>query len=472
VSGGTPAAAATIGLALSDARLVAVRRAADGRVVWREVALPEPLDAWRGAVHEALRGLVGDAAPGVVQVRGALLAPLVEVRAATLPPVPDADARRLLGRNAARHFLHATEPLRTGVGAPHRAISSVDGSTPAVTPAATDPRDVRLAAGAPTRRLRAVEEAVTACGARLAWMAPAAALWPAAATPASGHALLVHATHAEWLSWRNGQLEALRKARHDAVHELVPRGASVLVLRGSPDPAAVAALAPCLEEVRRAGGTELAPGRVDGAGDERDAARLAAWCCLVDERRDARAVPLALIDDDAAGAPPARGRTAGPRALALAAALLLAGSLGYGWWLERDLASVRRERAALGAALERRGLRAGPGEPATLARVAGDSLAAHVPWSVLLGDAASRLPADAWVRTLAARGDSLVLELVARDATGAWSALDASPRLEDVAVTGPVRRERTVDGTISERITVRARRAHAAPAAATRGGAP
>lgn len=452
MSGGARTTAASLGLALSDTRLVAVRRTPDGRVAWRDSALPGAFEAWRGAVHTVLRDLIGEAPTSTADVRIALLAPAVDVRTATLPPVNDADARRLVARSAARHFLREAEPLRTGVSAP---MSATDTAAVAMSADGSDARDVRLIAGASARRTRALTEEVIACGGRVRWIAPAATVWPTASNAATGHALVVHAAHVEVVSWREGQLQALRKARHESVSELIPQGASVLTVQASLEPELTSVLASCRAQVQRVGGLLVTPVRVDGQNNEPDAMRLAAWCALTEPRLD---VPLSLIDDDAPDAPRPRARRGSLRLIAVVAALLVFAGVGYRWWLERDLAAIRRERASLEETLTQRGLRAGPGATSTLARAARDSLAAHTPWSVLLGDAASRLPADAWVRTLAARGDSLVLELVARNVERAWSALDASPQLADVAVTGPVRRERSLDGSVSERVTLRARR--------------
>ncbi|HMS02176.1 MAG TPA: hypothetical protein PKE51_04350, partial [Gemmatimonadaceae bacterium] len=91
-----------------------------------------------------------------------------------------------------------------------------------------------------------------------------------------------------------------------------------------------------------------------------------------------------------------------------------------------------------------------------VARAVADSLATQPAWSDVLGDIAARLPDGASVRTLAARGDSVVLEGQAAAAAEAWTALDASERLQGVAVVGPVRRERAADGRVTERFTLRA----------------
>jgi hypothetical protein len=56
---------------------------------------------------------------------------------------------------------------------------------------------------------------------------------------------------------------------------------------------------------------------------------------------------------------------------------------------------------------------------------------------------------------------------VARDAARAWTAIDASSQLAEVAVTGPVRRERSLDGAVSERVTLRARRVPSRASGAT-----
>lgn len=467
MSGGTRAPIASLGLALSDTRLVAVCRTPDGRIAWRDVALPIAFDAWRAAVQVVLREFLGEAPTGAAEVRIALLSPAVDVRVATLPPVNDADARRLVARNAARHFLREAEPLRIGVSAP---VSATPLTTASASERGHETRDARLIAGASARRIRALADDVIACGGRVRWIAPAAVLWPAASNAATGHVLVVHATQVECMAWRDGQLHTVRKGRHESVHEMLPRGASVLLVQASAEPEVASALAACREQVQRVGGTLVVPLRVDGASDERDAMRLAAWWALIDDRRD---VPLALIDDDAPGAVRPKVRGSMLRTVVVAGALLLVAGVGYRWWLERDLAAIRRERASLEQTLTDRGLRAGPGATGTLARAAHDSLSAHMPWSVLLGDAAARLPADAWVRTLAARGDSLVLEVVARDAARAWSAIDASPQLAEVAVTGPVRRERSADGAVSERVTLRARRvAPGAPSSAAGGAVP
>lgn len=426
-----------LGVALSSTRVVAALRVGSDPLRWHAAELPAAFDAWSHALREALHACCADAAETSVQVRVALLAPLVEVRTTTLPPVDDTDARRLLVRNAARHFLRAGEPVCAGVSTPFASSGTV-GAAP-----------MRMVAAAPTRIVRALADATHGAGAQLDWIAPAQALWPRLLTSDTGTIVDAQAGQVEVWQVHGGELRSVRRGRTDELASLLPDAARVLVVGDNRTSTGA--------QVASAGRVVLPPGvATAGAGDGADIARLAAWACATDTRAAATDVPLALIDESpSATAMRARPATGTWRLLVLAVALL-AMMLGTRLWFERTLTAVRAERAALADTLAARGLRPTPGDAGTLARAVADSLATQPAWSDVLGDIATHLPDGASVRTLAARGDSVVLEGQATGAAEAWTALDASERLQGVAVVGPVRRERTADGRVTERFTLRA----------------
>jgi len=426
-----------LGVAISTTRVVAALRVSNDPLRWHEAELPVAFDAWSHALREALQTWCANAAETSVQVRIALLAPLAEVRTTTLPPVDDADARRLLVRNAARHFLRAGEPVCAGVSAPFASTGTV-GAQP-----------MRVVTAAPARVMRVLADATHTAGAQLDWIAPASAFWPRLLTSDAGTIVEVQPEQVEVWQVHGGELRGVRRGRADELAALLPDAARVLVVgdNGASTSAQVAT-------ARR---LTLPPDAATaGAGDGSDIARLAAWACAADTRSAATDVPLALIDDSPSATASRTRRTTGGRRLAVLALALLTILLGTRLWFERTLTSVRTERAALADTLAARGLRPTPGDAGTLARAVADSLASQPAWSDVLGDIAARLPDGASVRTLAARGDSVVLEGQAAAAAEAWTALDASDRLRGVAVVGPVRRERTADGRVTERFTLRA----------------
>jgi len=109
-----PSAASRVcGIALSDTKVAAV--AAGGGAPWQRTLSPLEGNQW-GALAQALREGV-DAGAISSPVRIALLPPLVETRTVSIPPVNEADARRLLTRAASRHFVGAREPVEVGVAA-------------------------------------------------------------------------------------------------------------------------------------------------------------------------------------------------------------------------------------------------------------------------------------------------------------------------------------------------------------------
>ena len=427
---------AVLGVAISTTRVVAALRTSGDALRWHEAELPTAFDAWSRALGEALQAWRANAVETSVQVRIAVLAPLVEVRTTTLPPVDDADARRLLVRNAARHFLRAGEPVCAGVSSPFASSGTV-GAPP-----------MRVVAAAPARMVRVLTDATHTAGAQLDWITPASTLWPRLLASDVGTIVEAQAEQVEVWQVHEGELRGVRRGRVDELSSLLPDAARVLVI-GDHRASASA-------QVSTAGRLALPPDAATaGAGDGSDIAPLAAWVCAVDTRSAATDVPLALIDESPSTTA-TRTLATGGRRLAVLVLALLTILFGTRLWFERTLTSVRTERAALADTLAARGLRPTPGDAGTFTRAVADSLATQPAWSDVLGDIAARLPDGASVRTLAARGDSVVLEGQAAAAAEAWTALDASERLQGVAVVGPVRRERAADGRVTERFTLRA----------------
>ena len=139
--------------------------------------------------------------------------------------------------------------------------------------------------------------------------------------------------------------------------------------------------------------------------------------------------------------------------MAAAACLVLAAALDH-WGLGRELDAVRARRADIAPALAI-AMQTQDSLVALMGTVAtGAALAATSPrWSGLLVDLADALPRDAHLVTLRGRGDSVVVEGMARQAAGVFQALQHMPRVARVRAEAPIRQEVASGGAVRELFT-------------------
>lgn len=127
----------------------------------------------------------------------ALLPPLVDVRRVSLPPLRDAERRRVLARDAARYFLGARGPQVIGT-------------------------DGDLAAAAPAALVAELEAAVAAAGWSLGVVVPAHVAWVGAGTASNGWVIARLPDATELLRADRGRLVERRRLRPgDAVSQAV-----------------------------------------------------------------------------------------------------------------------------------------------------------------------------------------------------------------------------------------------------------
>lgn len=438
-----------LGVALSANRCVATWAAADGTLNTRDLPIDTTgADAW-SALHDAMRqvldGVRAVRSDDACTVRVALLAPLVEVRTVTLPPVSTHDAQRLLARAAARHFLSVTESMVVGVSTP----VAVDGGA-----------TTRVAAAVPARLLRAIRDAVTAAGGTLGDVVPALVTWPLGDAPRRApFAVIEVSDHLfELVTWQHGAPVAVRRfARPDDLSALgdacAAQGDPVTLIAADPAGAAI-------ETALTQRGVSLARADADApASRTSSAAARAAWrLATMPWLANAEALPLALADTDRDTAPRSGASSSvWQRRMLLAAGLLLLATAGvYRVGVLRELQAVRAARATLAPVLDSLGLRARADDPFALERTVRATARTAVPWARVLATLGVTLPRDAHLLSVRATGDTIVLDGAARDAGAVFAALERA-RFADLAATAPVRRERSATGEVTERFTFRAR---------------
>ena len=398
------------GVALSSTDMVAVR-ALSARsappVHWRTSLPPITGSTWPG-LRDAVRRLVAEVSPdardAAPRLRIALLAPLVEVRTVTIPPVADDDARRLLARAASRHFLDVRDPVVVGV-APAVAHEAATGTRIAT----------RIAAAVPLRLLRAVHDAVREAGAEVEVVVPAITAWCLTNTGT----VAWQVPQAEWLELvvaSAGTPASMRRFRLTGDEAAISEAIGALPTQVMTDPAEAAAAALAAH----------APSEASGG-------RPPSW-------------PMALSLTPEAGAPSA-GTTSRTTMLVAAAGALALGAIGL------QEADVRRELAAVRAERERLAPLMGGRGPADATRELAQALSAlpDTRWAAALVRITAALPDDAHLTRVQARGDTLMLVGVATRASSAFAALASVPEFARIEATAPVRRETTADDEVVER---------------------
>jgi hypothetical protein len=425
---------AQVGLAIGSDRITAV---VPGTALTAsvEVAVTAETDsrALTHALFELQRSLAAAAGQSFdfATVDVALMPPLYEARLIPLPPVSNAEARMILQRDAGRHFVSGAIARAIAVEMPPR-----DSNLPA------------FAVAAPATFLELMHSAATSIGWQVRRIVPAIAAWlhaaDAAATPRGSSRLIVAAST-------------------DVVHVLRVETAPVQLRRVPVD---------ALDDLAAAAGNGPGYAWVWGEADSRAAveqmlARLG-WQLqpLSLGQHDSQLAAahhaghgkLELIPQSLAVAQSSYQRALALRLAGIAALLVLGAGAVELWGAQRELASLRAQRAEIRkdvtpllamrdsvAALEQR-----------VSQV--DALKGDGPGiTAALFDLAMLLPEDAHLRSLHATGDTLVMEAAGSRAGLALEAVRSSSALRDVRLKGTVEREMQSGETTAERFTFAAR---------------
>jgi hypothetical protein len=397
-----PGTQATVGVALSATDVVIAD--ARGTEVARASLEPPVGDRWP-ALQEALQQFRARQGGTSLLLRVALLPPLAEVRMVPLPPLDEADARRLLGRAAGRHFLEARETPVIGV-APARS-----GGAAAQPGALID----RLAAAVATPVLARVRQAALAAGCTLEVVVPAVTAWSRGLSPTQRGLLVSYAGQQELIEVHAGAPCALRRFR-EAGDE------------------------PARDEAVRA---------VGPVATVSDPLLTAAKAMAAATTRGPWPLSFDLADRAANAATPDTPRWVAP--VVVLAALAAVAALGLEWRTRATLDQLRAERAALEPQLARTAPQRLHGDRVRVLRAVAATTSQTV--SSRLAAVSTALPDAAYLTRVRVRGDSMTLEGRAVRAGAVWAALSGASAVGTLTATSPVRRETAVDGVPLDRFS-------------------
>lgn len=432
-----------VGVALSSEALCAAIRREGGRLeAWRVPLTPLNGDggSWPG-LADALRMLARDLGVSHGKLTVALMQPLAEARSVDLPPLRDDELKQLLARGAGKYFASARGQQVVG------AVRVASGKDSANVPL--------VAVAANARLINAIQDAANASGWELEAIIPAEAAWSAAAGHALGgrggsaQLLVAHPDRTDLLTVRDGRLAGIRRFRagvDDArlIADAFPAGTRQLGMAGSAN-----ARHEIARELAARGLTAEALSGV--ASDVADSPEFLAAAYATPQ-----AEPL-LITEAMRAARRTRVRAFVTR-LGVAAALLVVTSLVLEWWgLQRELESVRSERAALAAQISSTLVGRTTVENAfrQLAALGNEERSAPH-WSGVLAGLSERLPSDAFFTGFRGRGDSVSVDGLAEHAARVFDAIEKVPGLTGVRAAGPVRIETPDDGPPLERFAIAA----------------
>jgi hypothetical protein len=438
------------GVSLSMTELCAADvRLGEGTAAWRvPLDPPEAGAAGWPSLGAALRQLADKLGATEGKLVVALMPPLTEVRRLDLPPLKREQVLQLLARNASRYFVTAREPQVVGTSIPKR--PSKTGSVP-VLGAAASARLVNSIASAAKDAGWILEGVVPA---EVGWSAAASAMWPSLAK-GTAHVLVHHDDRTDLLRLESGALAGVRRFR-----------------AGSLDAQLIAS---ALQE-SRANGTAPRVGALGVTAPRQDLARVlpresavvsappSEWVGASSDPMVAAATfvspddALTLRTEDVSEL---RAR-AGRRTTALifaAAILLLLLSAGFELWgAKRELAAVQAERARIRPQLQT--TLAGQSTFEASNRKLAALFAAHrqaPQLSAVIASVTDALPEGAYLMSFRARGDTLVVDGLAKSSEEAFAGLESVPELANVKAIGGVQRQLQDDGTALEHFTVQAR---------------
>jgi hypothetical protein len=142
--------------------------------------------------------------------------------------------------------------------------------------------------------------------------------------------------------------------------------------------------------------------------------------------------------------------------IAAVVVLMIAGALEK-WGLNRELAAIREQRAALSSSISSTLVGRTTVENAFRQLAAlGAEERATPEWSAALAALSARLPSDAYLTGFRGRGDSIAIDGLAGHAARVFDAIERVPGLTDVRAAGPVRIETPEDGPPLERFAIAA----------------
>lgn len=365
-----------------------------------------------------------------------LLPPLAEVRPVTLPPLAADETRQVLARTPGRYFLGARELQVIGVAMP-AAKAGADRA----------PRPV-IAAAASARVLEAIYASAAEAGwtvqaimpAETAWQTAALTIWPELRQGSHDVAVL-RSGRTELLHLDAGVLTGVRRVggvTTDGVAHGDASARDAIVPSTAGGGLAILGPAPVRESLMRA----MAGGRGRAMTPPAEWSTLAESSELTAAAFAPRAQGLELVSEVTRQRRGAWRRRLTTSA-AIAAVALIAVAAGFELWgARRELAEVRRERAAL------RPRTAGLVATRDSAMLVGQRLrelaaatSHNTPWSDVLTTVSGALPHQAYLTAFRATRDSLVLEGIAERAGDVFMAIKALPRFADVRSAAPVRQQ-------------------------------
>jgi hypothetical protein len=454
----------TLGVALSATELCVVQRAGSGA---RANAWRMPLQPLNGdgtgwpALTSALNELSRTMGVNGGRLDVALMPPLTEIRRLELPPMSESEMRMLLSRNATRYFVGARAAQLVGTSiAPNRSTAALAGVMAAATP-------MRLVAAlhAAAREAGWTVDAVSP--AEGAWCSAATALWPSTSRQTS-HLLVCGEDRTELLQIEQGRLTGLRRFRGGAadaalVAEAIGSGDASQKTSGIARVTAVGVSAQRKELARALASSGLTVAAPPPEWAERaDHPDL-----LAAEFAGPNAVPL-LRSEATLASKREDARRVIVRIASASIVLLMFAAVFSLWGAKRQLRAVQADRAAIKPLISATLVGRTSVENAfrQLSTLAVTQRAAPQ-WSGIISDLGVRLDDHAYLTSLRARDDSLLVEGIAVSAARAFDSMYQTPSLASVKAAAPVRRESPQGGPALERFTIGAVVAH--PAAAKKG---
>jgi hypothetical protein len=440
-----PYSPARLGIALSATELCVSYVGSAAEPLVRRLSLqPAPIDSasWP-ALEQALTELKSN--PGGERLSISLMSSLAEVRAVELPPLRDDEAERVLARGASKYFVGARQPQIVSVSRAARASRTVP--------------SVAVAAATPVRLIAALRAAATAAGFTIDAIGPAESAWAAAATsqwPAmnSGNAavLVSHADRTDLLRLESGRLSALRRFRAGAAD--VESIAAAIRENAPGGSVRVAALGAANE---RAGLVQALASRGITAQTQTDRSTGGEADALAAMYAAPSSGPVFRTEDLRVARRAAAWRATAAVAAA-ACVLIVAGAAIHLWGLHRQLDILRAERNQIAPRLSATLIGRTSVENVSRSVTALNDIERVSPrWAQAISRLSNTVPEAAYLTAFRTRGDSLIIEGLAEQASDVFNAIERVPSLANVRAGAPVRREVQSDTTPLERFTIVAR---------------
>ncbi len=433
-----------VGVALSASGLCAVYGPSGEPTVVRVPLEPAPNDSasWP-ALARALAEL--KASTGGERLSVSLMPPLAEVRAVDMPPVRDDEAERVLTRAAGRYFVTARQPQIIGIAQRERSTRK-PGAARHVVAAAAPARLIAAIRGAAREAGWAVESIAPA---ESAWASTATAFWP---TFGSGVALVVvaHRDRTDLLRLERGRLASVRRFRPASDDG----DAIAVALRGARDDAAAKIAILGARDERSEMVRALVARGIDAIAPDPRPGRAPDPEILAAEFAVGASGP-AFRTEDARAAWSAAAWRATALVAAAAAVIIVAGAALKLWGVHRQLEMVRAQRAQLASRLSAT-LIGRTSVEAVTRNVGGlNAVERSAPaWAQTLVRLTTAIPDGAYLTAFRTRGDSIVVEGLAEQASDVFNAMEQIPQLANVRAGAPVRRELQDDTTPLERFTI------------------